>query len=153
MEMQHTHHYGKLLVMAILSFLAMYILMYAMVDTFSNVFMNINQFYMAGLMTSPMIIIELLLMGSMYKNKKINILLIAGSTVLLITFFLLIRQQAAVDDKQFIKSMIPHHSGAILMCEHADIKDPELKKLCEQIRSGQQTEIDQMKAKLNELEK
>ena len=87
MEMQHTHHYGQLLVMAILSFLAMYILMYAMVDTFSNVFMNINQFYMAGLMTTPMIISESLLMGSMYKNKKINILLIAGSTVLLIIFF------------------------------------------------------------------
>ena len=124
-----------------------------MVDTFSNVFMNINQFYMAGLMASPMVIIELLLMGSMYMNKKLNMALIAISTVLLILFFVLIRQQAAVGDKQFLKSMIPHHSGAILMCNEANITDPEIKKLCEQIRSGQQAEIDQMKAKLNELKK
>lgn len=149
----HNGHYKKLLVMAVLSFITMYILMYAMVDAFSNVFMNINQFYMAGLMASPMVIIELLLMGSMYMNKKLNMALIAISTVLLILFFVLIRQQAAVGDKQFLKSMIPHHSGAILMCNEANITDPEIKKLCEQIRSGQQAEIDQMKAKLNELKK
>lgn len=146
-------HYKKLLIMAVLSFITMYILMYAMVDTFSNVFMNINQFYMAGLMASPMVIIELLLMGSMYMNKKLNMALIGISAVLLILFFVLIRQQAAVGDKQFLKSMIPHHSGAILMCNEANITDPEIKKLCEQIRSSQQAEIDQMKAKLNELKK
>jgi uncharacterized protein (DUF305 family) len=127
--------------------------MYAMVDTFSNVFMNINQFYMAGLMASPMVIIELLLMGSMYMNKKLNILLIAISAVLLVVFFVLIRQQAAVGDKQFLKSMIPHHAGAILMCEEANITDPEIKKLCEEIKLSQQREIDQMKAMLNELKK
>lgn len=147
----HTHHYKKLLFMAILSFIAMYILMYSMVNTFSNVFLNINQFYMAGLMASPMVIVELLLMGSMYMNKKLNMLLIVISAALLIVFFLLIRQQAAVNDKQFLKSMIPHHSGAILMCEEANIKDPEIKRLCEEIRASQQAEIEQMKAKLSEL--
>ena len=149
----HNGHYKKLLVMVVLSFITMYILMYAMVDAFSNVFMNINQFYMAGLMASPMVIIELLLMSSMYMNKKINMALIASSAFLLILFFVLIRQQTAVGDKQFLKSMIPHHAGAILMCNEANITDPEIKKLCEQIRSSQQAEIDQMKAKLNELKK
>lgn len=139
--------------MAILSFIAMYILMYAMVDTFSNVFMNVNQFYMAGLMASPMVIIELIVMRSMYMNKKLNMLLIAVSAILLIGFFVLIRQQAGVGDKQFLKSMIPHHAGAILMCEEANITDPEIKKLCEQINSSQKAEIAQMKAKLNELKK
>lgn len=47
--------------------------------------------------------------------------------------------------------MIPHHAGAILMCEEANIQDPEIKKLCEEIKLSQQREIDQMKAKLNEL--
>lgn len=150
---EHNKHYKHLLIMVILSFIAMYVLMYAMVDTFSNVFMNVNQFYMAGLMASPMIIIELLVMGSMYMNKKLNMLLITIGAVLLIGFFVLIRQQVAVDDKQFLKSMIPHHAGAILMCEEANITDPEIKKLCEEIKSSQQREIDQMKAKLNELKK
>jgi uncharacterized protein (DUF305 family) len=49
--------------------------------------------------------------------------------------------------------MIPHHAGAILMCEGANITDPEIKELCKTIRSGQQQEIDQMKAKLKQLEK
>lgn len=150
---EHNKHYKHLLIMAILSFIAMYILMYAMVDTFSNVFMNVNQFYMAGLMASPMVIIELIVMRSMYMNKKLNMLLIAVSAILLIGFFVLIRQQAGVGDEQFLKSMIPHHAGAILMCEEANITDPEIKKLCEQINSSQKAEIAQMKAKLSELKK
>lgn len=150
---EHNKHYKHLLIMVILSFIAMYVLMYAMVDTFSNVYMNVNQFYMAGLMTSPMIIIELLVMGAMYMNKKLNMLLIAIGALLLIGFFVLIRQQVAVGDKQFLKSMIPHHAGAILMCEEANITDPEIKKLCEEIKLSQQREIDQMKTKLNELKK
>ena len=56
-----------------------------------------------------------------------------------------------MSDKQFLKSMIPHHAGAILMCNEANIKDPEIKKLCEEIRLSQQREIEQMKAKLAEL--
>ena len=53
--------YGRLLIMALLSFVSMYVLMYAMVNAFANVFSSLNQFYMAGLMTAPMVIIELLL--------------------------------------------------------------------------------------------
>ena len=139
--------------MAVMSFMSMYALMYAMVNTFANVIPNINQFYMAGLMTAPMMIIEIALMGSMYMDKKLNTIIIAISSVILIAFFVLIRQQGAVSDKQFLKSMIPHHASAILMCEKANLQDPEIKELCKSIISGQQAEIDQMKAKLMELEK
>ena len=148
-----SNHYIKLLVMAVLSFISMYVLMYAMVNSFVNVIPNINQFYMAGLMTAPMIIIEIVLMGAMYMNKKLNYFIIAISSVVLIALFLFIRQQSAVSDKQFLKSMIPHHASAILMCEKADIQDLEIKELCKSIISSQQEEIDQMKDKLKELEK
>ncbi len=133
--------YIKLMVMAVLSFISMYVLMYAMVNAFENVIPNINQFYMAGLMTTPMIIIEIVLMGSMYMNKKLNYIIIAISSIFLIAFFLFIRQQAAVSDRQFLKSMIPHHASAILMCEKANIQDPEIRDLCNDIISGQQQEI------------
>lgn len=145
--------YKRLLIMAVLSFVSMYVLMYAMVNTFANVFLNINQFYMAGLMTAPMIIFEIALMGSMYENKKLNAFIIAASSIILIAFFIFIRQQSGVSDKQFLRSMIPHHASAILMCEKTDIEDPELKELCKSIISSQQDEIDQMRTKLNELEK
>lgn len=144
-------HYQKLILMAVLSFIAMYVLMYSMVNTFSNVFSNINQFYMAGLMASPMVIIEIVVMSAMYMNKRLNAIIIGISIIALIAFFAGIRKQAAVSDKQFLKSMIPHHAGAILMCEEANIKDPDIKKLCETIRLSQEQEIAQMKAKLKEL--
>jgi uncharacterized protein (DUF305 family) len=149
--MEHSmqgHHYRRLLVMMVLSFIAMYVLMYAMVDRLPNVFNSINQVYMAGLMAAAMLIIELLAMGGMYPQKRWNEILIVVGIVALVGFWLAIRQQAAVGDQQFLKSMIPHHAGAILMCQQAQLTDPELKTLCESIITGQQSEIDQMKALL-----
>ena len=93
-------HYGRLMVMVALSFVAMYILMYAMVNRFENVFNNINQAYMAGLMAAPMLGIELVLMGSMYPNKKLNAVLLVASLAALALFWALIRTQAAVGDRQ-----------------------------------------------------
>ena len=147
------NHYRHLLIMAILSFIAMYILMYAMVNTLGNVLNNFNQFYMAGLMAAPMVLIELFVMRAMYQDKRRNAFIIAGSLLTALLFFLLIRQQAAISDTQFLRSMIPHHAGAILMCEQAPVQDPDIKTLCQTIISSQQAEIDQMKAKLVELEK
>jgi hypothetical protein len=37
-------HYIRLAAMAVLSFVSMYVLMYAMVDRFTNVYPNFNQF-------------------------------------------------------------------------------------------------------------
>jgi uncharacterized protein (DUF305 family) len=106
---------------------------------------------MAGLMTAPMVVIEMLLMSGMYKNKKKNGVLIAGSCVAGIAFFLLIRQQTAISDRQFLRSMIPHHSGAILMCDGAALQDQRIRELCKTIVTGQQQEIDQMRAILADL--
>jgi len=108
---------------------------------------------MAGLMTMPMLIIEVLLMSSMYTNKQRNVLIVAISTLALVGFFFLIRVQTAVGDKQFAKSMIPHHAAAILMARAAKLSDPELQKLQQDIISAQEKEIRQMKDKIAELDK
>jgi uncharacterized protein (DUF305 family) len=146
-------HYGRLLLMAVLSFVSMYVLMYAMVNTLSNVYMNLNQFYMAGLMAAPMVVIELAFMGAMYNDRKRNAAIMAVSLFALGVFWVFTRQQTAITDRQFLRSMIPHHAGAILMCEEAQIRDPEIKQLCGAIVASQQSEIEQMKAKLAELER
>jgi hypothetical protein len=145
-------HYSLLLGMILLHFTAMYILMYAMVNTVDNIYPSFNQFYMAGLMTTPMVIMEIVLMKSMYPNKRYNILIGIASLILFIGFFVFIRQQTIIGDKEFIKSMIPHHSGAILMCEEADLNDFELKELCDEIIASQQDEINQMEEILERLE-
>jgi len=141
-------HYKKLLSMSMLSFIAMFILMYLMVDTYANVYININQFYMAGIMTIPMILIELWLMGAMYTNKKLNTIIIFSSITIFGVLILCMRKQTAVNDQAFLKSMIPHHAAALLMCKEAQLQDPELKQLCENIRRTQRSEIDFMKSKL-----
>jgi hypothetical protein len=136
--------YLNLAIMAVLSFISMFVFMYMMVDSFNNVYPNLNQFYMAGLMTAPMIIIEIFVMWSMYNNKTANLIIAGVSLVLLILFTVFIRYQTAVGDKQFLKSMIPHHAGAILMCDNPNLQDPEILELCSQIKKSQQREIDQM---------
>ena len=62
------------------------------------------------------------------------------------------RSEAFVGNDQFLRSMIPHHSRAILVCEQSDISDPEIQDLCEQIISSQQEEIDQMNEILDRLD-
>jgi uncharacterized protein (DUF305 family) len=104
-------------------------------------------------MVAPMAIFELVIMGSMYPNKRLNKILIAVSVSALALFWFGIREQTAVGNEQFIKSMIPHHAGAILMCASAQITDPELQKLCQTIKSSQQAEIEKMKHILTRLKR
>ncbi len=145
------NHYSRFFLMVALHFIAMYIFMYAMVNEFGNVFNSFNQVYMAALMTASMVLIEIPLMMSMYKSKRVNAIIIAVGLIVLVGSFLLIRKQVAISDRQFLRSMIPHHAGAILMCKEAAIQDQEMKELCRNIIASQQTEIDQMKAKLTQL--
>lgn len=88
-----------------------------------------------------------------YPNRKLNWLIAGASVVALAAFWIAIRQQAAVSDQQFLKSMIPHHAGAILMCGKAPVQEPAIRDLCESIIASQQAEIDQMKLMLGQLER
>lgn len=148
--MSHSH-YPKLFIMLAASFVSMYLLMYAMVDAFPNVYGNLNQFYMAGLMTAPMAILELGLMKEMYPRRPWNAAIALVSVLALLAFWGMTRRQVAISDRQFLRSMIPHHAGAILMCEEAPVRDPDIKELCSRIIKSQQSEIAEMKAKLAEL--
>jgi hypothetical protein len=147
-QSSHQGHYGRLVAMVALSFVAMYILMYAMVDAFGNVYNSVNQAYMAGLMAAPMLLIELALMRFMYPSKRLNAGLAAAAVAIAVLCWIGIRQQAGVTDQQFLRSMIPHHAGAVLMCTRNRLQDPELQQLCREIVSSQVSEIAQMKAKL-----
>lgn len=150
--MQHATggQYVQLGIMAALSFIAMYILMYAMVNAFDDVYNNINQVYMAALMAAPMVVIELIVMRAMYRDARMNALFIGASVVVGLAAFLAIRQQTAVGDTQFLRSMIPHHSSAILMCRQATVERQDIRDLCRQIIASQQREIDQMNAMLGQ---
>jgi uncharacterized protein (DUF305 family) len=148
----HAHPYRLLFIMAVLHFVAMFALMYSMVNTATDVYPNLNQMFMAGTMTAPMLLLELALMRSMYQHRQLNIVAALAGLVLLVAFFFAIRLQTGISDQQFLKSMIPHHSGAVLMCREARLNDAEVRDLCVSITEGQLQEIDQMRAILRRLD-
>jgi len=139
-------HYTKFGVNLLISGIIMYLVMFTMIDGLHNFYHNINMFYMTLMMVAPMAILMLLMMGSMYQNRKLNLALYGVFGGLFLLGFFLMRTQGAVGDAQFVRSMIPHHSGAILMCREAALKDPELVRLCDEIIKAQQQEIAQMKS-------
>jgi uncharacterized protein (DUF305 family) len=130
----------------LLSLLVMYLVMFSMIDGWEDFRNNLNMFYMALTMVAPMGMIMLATMGDMYRNRGLNVALHIGLALLFSVAFANIRFQALIDDRQFIQSMIPHHSGAILMCREADLTDQELMRLCEEIIRAQRAEIEQMNA-------
>lgn len=140
--------YTGLIYMLLLHFIIMFAVMYTMVDTFQDIFINLNQFYMTMMMVTPMGIGMLLFMSAMYPNKKLNYGIYFGSLAAFLLFFFLMRSQGLVGDEQFLKSMIPHHSGAILMCERAELTDPEIIRFCQVIIDTQEKEISEMKKML-----
>jgi hypothetical protein len=102
---------------------------------------------------STMAVIMWFFMRKMYKNKRKNIAILLGSLVLFIGALVLVRvQKPIIGDVLWMKAMIPHHSIAILTSERADIQDPEVKQLAEDIIKAQRKEIEEMKAMIKRLE-
>ena len=131
-------------VMMGLSFVVMYAAMFTMIDGWGDFRNNLNMVYMTLTMWAPMGIVMLLAMWGMYKNTTLNVVMLAGLAALMVASFAATRTQTLIDDRQFIDSMVPHHSGAILMCREAPLTDPELRSLCDEIEAGQRREIEQM---------
>jgi uncharacterized protein (DUF305 family) len=156
-QANHAHHEGgsnpyvMLAVNLGLSLLVMYFAMFAMIWTWGEFIQNVNFFYMALVMWAPMGAIMLATMGGMYGNRRLNAALYIAFAAIFVLSFLAIRQQSLVGDDQFLRSMIPHHSGAILMCEEARLADPETRLLCGEIIEAQKQEIAQMKRIMDRL--
>ncbi|WP_282856380.1 DUF305 domain-containing protein [Pseudoclavibacter helvolus] len=140
----HSRPYLWFWIMMVLSLIVMYAAMFTMIDEWGDFRNNLNMLYMTLTMWAPMGIIMLLAMRGMYPNKKANLAMLIVFALLALGSFGATRAQALIDDRQFIDSMIPHHSGAILMCREAALSDPELVALCEDIKDAQRSEIEQM---------
>lgn len=138
--------YISLTIQTLVSGIIMYLVMFVMIDGLGSFYNNLNMFYMTLMMVAPMVVLMVLAMRHMLPSKSANAALLVGSIVIFFGCFALIRTQTTIGDRAFLRSMIPHHSGAILMCSEASLSDPEIKTLCGQIVQSQREEIAQMKA-------
>lgn len=153
------HHHGEMTkgsywrfgLELVIDFVIMYLVMYTMIATLEHFYLNLNNVYMTLMMVAPMAVIMLISMRSMFPSRQANWTIAIAAVVVFGISFWGMRTQAAVGDAEFVRSMIPHHSGAVLMCQEASLTDPELIALCEGIVAGQQSEIEQMQAILQRL--
>ena len=147
------HPYRKLFVELALDFAIMFFVMYAMIASAKHLYFNIGNVYMTLMMVAPMMALMIFFMGKMYPSPSTNRLLVGLAAIIFAVGWFGMREQVGVDNAQFLRSMIPHHSGAILMCEKANLTDPEVVQLCQNIVAAQNREIAQMQAILQRIER
>jgi len=143
-----------LIFMFIESFILQYFVMsYIMVDKFKNIENSTGKIYISLIMSNLMCIAELIMhdVHNMIFSKYYYLFFV----LFLIIVYLLYRFQFGVNDKNYIKEMIEHHSMAILTSGEIlkKTKDPMVKSLAENIVISQNKEIENMNKLLEELEK
>jgi hypothetical protein len=132
--------------------LIMFGLMYLNTYSPDHVFFSETRAYMALVMGATMALVMLMFMWKMYPNKKANMVILAASAVVFFASLWLVRTQTTVDDLSYMRAMIPHHSIAILTSERANITDPRVRKLADEIIAAQRKEIGEMKSYIQDLE-
>lgn len=144
--------YTTFVLMLACSAISMYITMYFNTYELSHVFFSWTRMYMTLIGIGGMAIIMFLFMKKMYANQKKNVAVILGSILLMASATFLVRLQIPIEDVKWMRAMIPHHSIAILTSKQADLQDPEVKKLADEIIKAQEREIAEMKAMIRRLE-
>ena len=151
-EQKQMNPYVKFTLMILTSTVVMYIMMYFNTYEWDHIYFSETRAYMALYMGAGMAVIMLAFMSNMYKKTKVN-LMIYGLSVLLFTVGIWgVRSQATVDQVDWMQAMIPHHSIAILTSSRADIEDPRVQQLADDIIEAQKREIQEMQALIEALE-
>lgn len=156
MDSEHSGgHHGKwptFFAMIATSIVTMFVLKYSALWEADHAFFSQTRMWMALMMGMAMIIIMLGFMWGMYKRlaTKLVVMGLAGAGFVL--FLFLVRSQQTVEDEAWMKAMIPHHSIAILTSERAEISDPRVRALADEIIEAQVKEIAEMKLLLADIE-
>jgi hypothetical protein len=123
----------------------MFVLMYLNTYLWGHIFFSETRLYMAILMGATMAVIMLAYMLSMYQNTKANIAIFGGAILVFAASLWLVRGQFTVQDRSYMRAMIPHHSIAIMTSTRAEITDPRVRGLADDIIYAQDKEIAEMR--------
>jgi hypothetical protein len=144
--------YARFGAMILTSTVVMYGLGYLNTYASDHIFFSETRLYMALIMGATMAVIMLGFMLKNYDNRRVNAAIVGGAVLIFALSLWLVRSQASVDDVSYMRAMIPHHSIAILTSERANLRDPRVRTLADQIIQAQQEEIAEMKLLIAELE-
>lgn len=144
--------YGRFFAMIATSTVVMFVLMYSNVYALDHVWWSQTRFWMALYMGAAMAVVMLAFMLKMYDDKRKNAAIFAGAALVLVVGLFLVRSQRTVDDVAWMKAMIPHHSIAILTSERAEISDPRVRSLADEIIEAQREEIAEMETLIADLQ-
>jgi hypothetical protein len=144
--------YGRFAAMIATSTVVMFGLTYTNAFALDHVRFSEERVYMAVLMGSAMAIIMLGFMwGRMYRDVRVNVAIVLVALVVGTGALALSRTQVLVDDRAYMKGMIPHHSIAILTSERADIDDVRVRQLADEIIEAQRREIAEMEWLISDI--
>ena len=120
-----------------------------MTDSYKNITFSIGKFYMSVIMAVLMGLLEVLMFD--IHMKSISYIYYLSLFFVLVIFIYLYRNQFYVDDKEYLKEMIEHHSMALLTSEEIlqNSHSERVKKLAENIISTQEKEIEYMRQLIN----
>ena len=144
--------YLRFALMLFTSGVVMYALMYLHTYELAHVFYSQTRLWMTLIMVAGMAMVMLGFMQGMYRNRRANLAVVVLAAIGLIGSLWLVRSQQTVDDVSYMKAMIPHHSIAILTSKRAQIRDPRVRQLADEIIAAQEREITEMKALIEDLE-
>ncbi len=144
--------YLRFFAMISTSTLVMLGLMYLNTYQLDHVRWSETRAYMALVMGGAMAIVMLSFMLGMYTDRRKNIGIYVGSIAVFAVALYLVRSQETIQQVSYMRAMIPHHSIAILTSERAEITDPRVQELADNIIEAQRREIREMEALIRELE-
>ena len=152
-SMQGMHgSYKRFFAMIVVSTLIMWGLMSSLVLEADHVWFSDTRFLMALYMGAMMTIVMLAFMLHMYTDRRKNTMIFTGAAIVFVAALYLARSQRLAGDVAYMKAMIPHHSIAILTSSRAQIKDPRVRALADEIISSQRREIGEMEGLIRDLE-
>ena len=146
-------NYWRFMAMVSTSTVIMFFLMYANTFTVDDLFWSETRFWMMFVMGAMMMVVMLLFMWGMYKDRTKNFIILGVGALVFAVALWLVRSQATVNDEEYMSAMIPHHSIAIMTSARAEITDPRVRKLADSIIEAQVKEIAEMKLLIEDIER
>jgi hypothetical protein len=133
------------------SVVVMYLVTYLNVFDVSHIHFSEERLYMALTMGGAMGVVMMAWMWGMYGNRRWNVAVLAASVLLTAVATFLSQSQILVEDGNYMRGMIPHHSIAILTSERSQIRDVRVEELANEIIEAQRREIAEMEWLLQDI--